>query len=226
MSASSQALLLPRRSVAAEPVTRLGADATMAALPTRLAALLPDTPPAVVSSLPPWWAFLVLALPHLWYMWVLLHPSSTKRTAKLFKMEPVEWFSGIAVALNCAQIAAVLAFLITSRRFSASVLASLWAAQPWRAVALPLFAGGLVFKVSIFQAIGKKGVYYGAKFGHTIPWVHGFPFSVTGACQQPAPRRGGGVETSTQGALRRKLPSRLQSLPRPTPAPGLLRQAH
>lgn len=175
---------------AARAVTRLGVSHAMAALPARLAALVPDVSHSVVSTLPPWWCFLVLALPHLWYMWVLLHPSSTKRTAKLFKMEPVEWFSGIAVALNCAQLAAVLAFLVTSRRFSASVLAGLWGSQPWRAVALPLFAGGLVFKVSIFQAIGKKGVYYGAKFGHTIPWVHGFPFSVTGPSPRPAHEQG------------------------------------
>jgi len=186
--------------------------------------------PAVAASLPPWWCFVILALPHLWYMcvrrsgptphghspkecaetdalsrprlrarpqpllscslaadtrlftrWVLLHPSSTKRTASLFKMDAVEWFSGIAVALNVAQFVAVFTFVFTCGRFTVAQLMAAWSAQPWRVVALPLAALGLVFKVSIFNAIGKKGVYYGAKFGHSIPWVHGFPFSVTGA---------------------------------------------
>ena len=96
-------------------------------------------------------------------------------------MDAVEWFSGIAVALNVAQFAAVFTFVFTCGRFTVAQLLAAWSAQPWRVVALPLAALGLVFKVSIFNAIGKKGVYYGAKFGHSIPWVHGFPFSVTGA---------------------------------------------
>ncbi len=180
-----------------------------------LADALPALPAlsAVVETLPPAWVFVVLALPHLWYMcvtshaapalrtrlprrgrtqhaadcrpararWVLLHPSSTKRTAALFRMDAVEWFADVALALNVAQFAALFAFIATSSRFSLAGLAARWAESPGRALSVPMFALGTVFKVTIFTAIGKKGVYYGAKFGHTIPWVHGFPFSVTGA---------------------------------------------
>ncbi|GFH15500.1 phosphatidyl-N-methylethanolamine N-methyltransferase, partial [Haematococcus lacustris] len=32
--------------------------------------------------------------------------------------------------------------------------------------------------VGIYKAIGKVGVYYGTRLGHTVPWVTGFPFSV------------------------------------------------
>lgn len=35
-----------------------------------------------------------------------------------------------------------------------------------------------VLNLSIFRAIGQAGVYYGFKLGHTVPWVHGFPFNV------------------------------------------------
>ena len=31
---------------------------------------------------------------------------------------------------------------------------------------------------SIYDAIGKNGVYYGNKFGKNIPWCTGFPFNV------------------------------------------------
>lgn len=29
-----------------------------------------------------------------------------------------------------------------------------------------------------FRHSGKAGVYYGCKFGLSIPWYHGFPFTV------------------------------------------------
>ena len=35
-----------------------------------------------------------------------------------------------------------------------------------------------MLNLSIFRAIGQAGVYYGFKLGHTVPWVHGFPFNV------------------------------------------------
>ena len=168
------------------------------------------------ATMPPAWLFLVLALPHIWYMyapsvplrpsaplqltqaavlmralarrWVLLHPSSTKRTAAWFRLDAVEWFASVALVMNVSQFAALLLFIATSGRFSLSGLAARWVENPLRVLAVPLFALGSVFKVAIFTTIGKKGVYYGAKFGHSIPWVHGFPFNVTGA-QPPSPQR-------------------------------------
>ena len=32
--------------------------------------------------------------------------------------------------------------------------------------------------ISIYRAIGKRGVYYGHRLGEESPWVTGFPFSV------------------------------------------------
>lgn len=137
-------------------------------------------------AMPPVWLFAVLAAPHVWYSWVLLHSASTKRVAKLFRMEPVEWFADISLALNVAQLASLAYYIATSGHYAAGAILGRLADEPWCAAALPLFALGTVFKVTIFNAIGKNGVYYGAKFGHTIPWVHGFPFSVTGAFSQAA----------------------------------------
>ncbi|PAV25185.1 phospholipid methyltransferase [Tamilnaduibacter salinus] len=37
---------------------------------------------------------------------------------------------------------------------------------------------GLVLNASVFHRLGRVGVFYGAQLGHTIPWVHGFPFSL------------------------------------------------
>ncbi|KAJ9519887.1 hypothetical protein QJQ45_014615 [Haematococcus lacustris] len=72
-----------------------------------------------------------------------------------------------------------------------AVLVWLWSQRPqglcldlsrthlwqWLA-ALLLFSFGQALNVGIYKAIGKVGVYYGTRLGHTVPWVTGFPFSV------------------------------------------------
>lgn len=42
--------------------------------------------------------------------------------------------------------------------------------------ALLLGAYGQALNVGIFRAIGRDGVYYGARLGRRIPWVKGWPF--------------------------------------------------
>ena len=37
---------------------------------------------------------------------------------------------------------------------------------------------GQGLNISIYRAIGKRGVYYGYRLGEEVPWVTGFPFSV------------------------------------------------
>lgn len=41
-----------------------------------------------------------------------------------------------------------------------------------------LFVGGQILNFSVFLRLGNVGVFYGAQFGHAVPWVRGFPFSV------------------------------------------------
>ncbi len=43
---------------------------------------------------------------------------------------------------------------------------------------LQLILFGQLLNFSIYDAIGKNGVYYGNKFGVSIPWCTGFPFNV------------------------------------------------
>jgi len=64
----------------------------------------------------------------------------------------------------------------------------MWFGQTWwpmPTAPLPMLAlGGLAVIVgqglnfSVFRALGKTGVFYGNRFGHTVTWRHGFPFSV------------------------------------------------
>src|SRR5262245_58815630 len=46
------------------------------------------------------------------------------------------------------------------------------------AVGAALIAAGQGLNFAVFRRLGRIGVFYGARFGHEVPWVHGFPFSV------------------------------------------------
>ena len=118
---------------------------------------------------------------------MLRHPASTIAFARLFHSDPCDWFAAVALAMNNAQIAHLVWWAAHSGQVGwAGFVANV---TPARALYfLAAWAVGMVFKVSIFTAIGKRGVYYGSKFGHAIPWTNGFPFSVTGARLARPPR--------------------------------------
>lgn len=40
-----------------------------------------------------------------------------------------------------------------------------------------LLVVGQGLNLSVFYRLGKSGVFYGQRFGYTIPWCHAFPFS-------------------------------------------------
>lgn len=57
-------------------------------------------------------------------------------------------------------------------------------AAPWTAIALgaALIAVGQLLNLSVFYRLGRTGVFYGNRFGHDVPWIRSFPFSV---CPHP-----------------------------------------
>ncbi|KAL9250966.1 Phosphatidyl-N-methylethanolamine N-methyltransferase-like protein [Drosera capensis] len=40
----------------------------------------------------------------------------------------------------------------------------------------PLVVAGQVLNLRVYQLLGESGVYYGVRFGKTIPWVTEFPY--------------------------------------------------
>lgn len=52
-------------------------------------------------------------------------------------------------------------------------------APPW-ALGAGAFAitAGQTLNVAVFRRLGRTGVFYGDRFGHDVPWIEGFPFSV------------------------------------------------
>lgn len=51
-----------------------------------------------------------------------------------------------------------------------------------------LVAAGQVLNAAVYATLGSNGVYYGARLGRVVPWVHGFPFRAFAGR-----RRGSGV---------------------------------
>jgi methylene-fatty-acyl-phospholipid synthase len=49
-------------------------------------------------------------------------------------------------------------------------------------LAIALLVTGQILNLSTFWTLGRNGVFYGARFGHNIPWRSGFPFSI---CPHP-----------------------------------------
>jgi len=45
-------------------------------------------------------------------------------------------------------------------------------------LAVAFIIGGQTLNFAVFQKLGNRGVFYGTKYGHKIPWVTGFPFDV------------------------------------------------
>jgi len=90
--------------------------------------------------------------------------------------DPVEVFSNLEVLAKLIQ-AAALALLLGSAGVSAA-MASV-ASAPWWCWATLFFlvGAGQGLNFATYAAIGKAGVYYGFKFGRTVPWCHGFPFN-------------------------------------------------
>ncbi|PNH02299.1 hypothetical protein TSOC_011728 [Tetrabaena socialis] len=40
-----------------------------------------------------------------------------------------------------------------------------------------LVAYGQALNLGVYRALGTRGVYYGCRLGHSVPWVSGWPFS-------------------------------------------------
>jgi methylene-fatty-acyl-phospholipid synthase len=116
-----------------------------------------------------------LASPHLVYSFVWFFPNIWM---KAYGRWSVQVFESLAWLLKLVQFSAVAAWLAV-REATIDDLVDLIHTEPLLAVGgAGLIGIGQVLNAGIFRAIGHKGVYYGFKLGHVIPWAEGFPFTV------------------------------------------------
>jgi phosphatidyl-N-methylethanolamine N-methyltransferase len=87
---------------------------------------------------------------------------------------PVDVLQGLFVLFKLLQVAV---FAVWCCAFADDALLPLPAPPAALAVGVLLIASGQALNLSVFGRLGRIGVFYGARFGHEVPWCDGFPFS-------------------------------------------------
>lgn len=120
-----------------------------------------------------------LAIERLCYVLVWRHPERfqhwVQSASPASESDPVDALKRLFLLFKLIQIVVFSAWIIGfSDRFPPMPTASL----PWLLIGLLLIATGQLLNLGVFWRLGKVGVFYGNKLGHTVPWVRGFPFSI------------------------------------------------
>ena len=139
---------------------------------------------------------LVLAIAHSFYFALWTRGDDWVAAVRSFRghsADPSVAMAWTAQLIKLAQVAAVVGFLAQSGALSDSGAAWSWgdalslthlarslvSQGPVRFVVFTgMLAVGQTLNGAILKAIGIRGVYYGCKFGHTVPWSTQFPFNV------------------------------------------------
>lgn len=117
---------------------------------------------------------LVLSLPHVFYAIVWLRSEFFISVCKRVKCVPINMFSGVAFGLKAIQFLCFFVWLISNGSFVSAESFSFFRILP----AALLMGAGQLLNSAVYKTLGHDGVYYGVKFGKTIPWVEGFPFNM------------------------------------------------
>eukprot|EP01134_Creolimax_fragrantissima_P001236 CFRG1236T1 len=122
----------------------------------------------------------VLSAPHALYRYVWENPQSFQKQCEKVKKDPVVVLSKMGALLKAIQFSAYLLWLYRTfqddNRHSTDMPRH-HISLGTSSLALILVAFGQVLNFFTYKALKMEGIYYGAKLGKSIPWVHGFPFN-------------------------------------------------
>lgn len=120
----------------------------------------------------------LLALERLVYLWAWQSPAGFSRTIAawptILPSDPVLALRRMFIGFKLIQVGVLLAWCS-------------WFGSGWPvptaplgvfAIALSLFFAGQFLNFSVMCALGTEGVFYGNRFGRSVEWVSGFPFSL------------------------------------------------
>eukprot|EP01134_Creolimax_fragrantissima_P004983 CFRG4983T1 len=121
----------------------------------------------------------VLSTPHALYRYVWENPSGFTKKCEKVKKDPVVVIASTGACLKAVQYAACFIWLYrTFQDENGQFILNLHdIPRGLTAIAFSLITFGQVLNISTYKALKWEGIYYGAKLGKTIPWVHGFPFN-------------------------------------------------
>lgn len=117
---------------------------------------------------------LALASPHILYALIWLRPNAWR---KPFGDKSTDALAVVATGLKVLQGAACWLWLSGQR--NGDLCLDFSSVQAWRWYTCAVLVGaGQTLNIGTYLTLGRTGVYYGSKLGHSIPWVNGFPFSL------------------------------------------------
>jgi methylene-fatty-acyl-phospholipid synthase len=124
-------------------------------------------------------AAMLLALERLTYAAIWFVPDRFERLCRQWPLNrlstPVDAMQALFYFFKAIQLGVFIAWCSL---FSGQIPPLPTAGPAALTVGLALIVAGQVLNASVFWRLGKTGVFYGNKLGHTVQWVEGFPFSV------------------------------------------------
>lgn len=115
-----------------------------------------------------------------WYKAAAFKRKCKQAPLKLLGKNPVDVFAVLVALTKLIQQIGLLGWACgwTVPPPPTALLTMVQAKAPVQlAMAAALMVAGQLLNLSIYHAIGKKGVYYGARLGARVPWSTAFPFS-------------------------------------------------
>ena len=124
-------------------------------------------------------AALALSIERICYVWVWHFPETFRRvciTPVVASLgDPVEVLRKLFFAFKGIQFSVFLGWCYIHGGGSVAVPSS---DAVWLGLGTLLIGAGQVLNFGVFYQLGKIGVFYGNKFGYSVPWCAGFPFSL------------------------------------------------
>lgn len=118
---------------------------------------------------------LLLSIERISYVWICRYPERFGRVAAQLGTDAIGLLRALFYAFKLVQIAVFLSWCYAAgdgRIWPATV------SVVALGVAAPLIVGGQILNAGVFYCLGPTGVFYGTKFGHSLPRSQAFPFSL------------------------------------------------
>ena len=125
-------------------------------------------------------AAFVFSLKRLFYAWAFFRPQQVQLLAQSRMLQPYGLDPVRIVEFSFYLFHTLQAFVIIywCYHFSGSLLPDLGKSPVFFVLAIIALFIGIVLNAGVFLQLGRRGVFYGNRFGHDIPFCTGFPFSI------------------------------------------------
>jgi hypothetical protein len=123
-------------------------------------------------------AAVLLSLERIFYVWVWHRPESFRRVAVAAGQggrDPVDLIRFCFYAFKFIQIGVFLGWCFAH---GGGTLRPDGGHAAWLVIGGSLIGIGQLLNAGVFYRLGSTGVFYGTRFGHSVPWTHAFPFSM------------------------------------------------